>query len=197
MGLMLTGNREVALQLDACSFGLLGLLLPILWIRRRYGLGAEALGLRRGKLRPLLSVGLGVGLAIAYHLGVRHVVFGSPISLPAPRSALAGLFALLSLNGVASIVLGPLSEEVMYRGYLYTYLRGMLGKYSAILLQAALFSGLHLLTWHYGALPRALDVFLLGLLFGVLYDRTKSLTASMACHGTINCLYLAMFSGAP
>ena len=94
--------------------------------------------------------------------------------------------------GFASTVLVPLSEEVLHRGFLYAYLRTVLGKWPALVLQAVMFTALHLRladpSWSYGI--HLADVFLLGLAFGFLYEHTESLYPSIVCHGTIN--YLAI-----
>lgn len=192
VGRILTGDRGVAIALGLYGGELVELCIPILWIQRRYGLGIEALGLKRGKLHPMTSVALGIGIAVAYYVVVRGWVFRTPISITASPSYLAAILTPLSFPGLASTVLTPLHEEVMYRGYLYACLRGPLGKQFALVVQAGLFSGLHFFTWYYGSLPRAIDLFLIGLMLGLLYEKTESLYAPIACHGIIN--YLAMLS---
>jgi membrane protease YdiL (CAAX protease family) len=170
--------------------GLLGLGVPILWIRRRYGLPKEALGLQCGKLRPMTSVALGMGLAVAYYPLIRVHLFPPQIGAGTQPSALALLLSPLSLSGFASTVLTPLGEEVLFRGLLYAFLRQALGTGPALVVQAVLFGALHLGTAPHSTLTLGVDAGLIGLMLGLLYEKTKSLYPSMFCHGTIN--YLAM-----
>lgn len=178
--------------------GLVGLCLPIGYVWKRYSLPRGALGLKRGKLRPMVSVALGIGLAIAYFFLVRIYCFGHPIGLSTNLSSLAFAVVVvpLSLHGFAAIVFAPLSEEVLDRGFLYAYLRTALGRWPALLLQAVVFTGLHG-PWYYSDLQLGLDSLLVGFMLGLLYEKTESLYCSIVCHGTIN--YLAalypMFSG--
>ena len=171
------------------SGGLLGLCLPLLWIRRRQGLTREALGLQRGYLPVWASVALGVGLAILYHLVIRNHLYPPQVGVGTPPSYLALVFTPLSLGGFASVVLTPLSEEVLIRGFLYTALRQTLGTRLALIVQAVVFTAPHLGTSIYSATSIAVDTFLIGLTLVLLYEKTVSLYASILCHIALN--YLA------
>jgi membrane protease YdiL (CAAX protease family) len=182
---VLHGIRITAI-LRQFSDGLLGLCLPIFYLRRRYSIPPAGLGLRRGRLHPLTSVALGVGLAAAYHLLVRaHLpgfLTGDHLSF---RGAL--LFPL-SLHGFSATVLAPLSEEVMFRGFLYLYLRKVLGSLPGLVIQAVLFSGLHGTSYSNSYL--AINRILIGLMLGLLFEKTRSLYPSIVCHSSLNYLLI-------
>ena len=187
LGYVATQDKRIAWILAEFGGALFGLWSAIRSIRRRDGLARPALGLRRGNLHPMTSVALGIGVAITYHLVVQVHLFQSPPAVRPQLSPSVLLLAPLSLDGFPAIVLGPLSEEVLHRGFLYGYLRTAYGSRYALALQAALFSLLHAYP-----LAAAIHAFLVALVLGLLYERTKSLYPSMVCHGTVN--YLSMFS---
>ena len=73
-------------------------------------------------------------------------------------------------------VLGPMIEEIFFRGFLYSAVRKRFGVLIGVLLSAGLFSTLH--TNAVGFLP----IMMLGILMAFLYEITGSLIASMAVH---------------
>ena len=89
------------------------------------------------------------------------------------RSVMAAVVALV-------VVVAPLTEEVIFRGFLFSALRDKMGRWSAIVLSAALFAMAHM------SLSAFVPVFLLGLLLAWVFDHTETLVASMAIHLTHN-----------
>jgi membrane protease YdiL (CAAX protease family) len=87
-----------------------------------------------------------------------------------------GLAALIAVIGL----IGPLGEEVFFRGLAQTALRRRLGALWAIIGSAAFFAIIHLNP--IGLLP----IFLMGLLLGALYQRTGSLAAPFVLHAANN-----------
>jgi len=73
-------------------------------------------------------------------------------------------------------ILGPIIEEIFFRGFLYSAVRKRFGVLSGVLLSAALFSMLH--TNVTGFAP----IIILGILMAFLYETTGSLVAPMAVH---------------
>ncbi len=73
-------------------------------------------------------------------------------------------------------ILGPIIEEIFFRGFLYSAVRKRFGVLSGVLLSAALFSILH--TNIAGFAP----IMILGILMAFLYETTGSLVAPMAVH---------------
>ncbi|MFH1406949.1 MAG: type II CAAX endopeptidase family protein [Candidatus Omnitrophota bacterium] len=73
-------------------------------------------------------------------------------------------------------VIGPVAEEIFFRGFLYPALRNKIGRPSAVAASGILFSLLH--TNLSGLLP----ISILGMLLAYLYERTGSLMAPVAVH---------------
>jgi membrane protease YdiL (CAAX protease family) len=73
-------------------------------------------------------------------------------------------------------ILGPIFEEIFFRGFMYPALKRKIGMGGAILASSALFSALH--TNLVGFLP----IMLLGVLLAYLYERTGNLVASIIVH---------------
>jgi membrane protease YdiL (CAAX protease family) len=87
-----------------------------------------------------------------------------------------GLVALVLVVGI----IGPLGEEIFFRGFAYTACRHRLGPVVGAIASAALFSLAHL---NPGAL---IPIFLMGLLLAALYERTGTLAAPFALHAVNN-----------
>ncbi len=83
---------------------------------------------------------------------------------------------VLSWMLVLITVIGPVAEELFFRGLLYGWLRTRIGVVRGLGLSALLFAGLH------GNAIVFFPIFFLGLLFGWVYERTGSLIAPVAIH---------------
>lgn len=103
---------------------------------------------------------------------------------PHPHGA---TFALML--GIVCVV-GPVAEEVLFRGFVHNALERILGVRLALVLGAALFGLLH-------GLPFALPLALLGLLFGWLRVRYGSLAAPALAHALHNSLTVLLTSVNP
>lgn len=93
---------------------------------------------------------------------------------------------------VTAVVIGPLLEEIVFRGLLQTLLLEVLGResrWAAIVIASALFASVHLgaTTWH--ALP---GLMVLGIVLGWLYERTGSLLPVYLVHAAFNATNIAM-----
>ena len=73
-------------------------------------------------------------------------------------------------------ILGPIIEEIFFRGFLYSAVRKRFGVIAGVLLSAALFSMLHI------NIAGFLPVMILGVLMAFLYETTGSLIAPIAVH---------------
>lgn len=87
-------------------------------------------------------------------------------------------------------VIVPIAEEILFRGFLFGWLRTATGVPAAIVLSAAAFAVAHVTTLS-PDLPELVSlgqVFVLGVLAAMLYERSGSLLPSMALHMTNNYL---------
>lgn len=85
-------------------------------------------------------------------------------------------------------VIGPIVEEVLFRGFLYRLLRKRLPIWAAVLISAAVFSVGH-------GIPVLIPVlFYLGVVFALVVERTRSLYCSIILHVVQNSVaLLALF----
>jgi membrane protease YdiL (CAAX protease family) len=100
--------------------------------------------------------------------------------------------SLLVLSAALTCVLAPICEEFLFRGYVFTALRGWCGTWPAALITGLVFGGIH-----FGSAP-ALDLVpLAGLGFGLclLYRYTGSLYPCIAAHSLNNSLAFAALEG--
>ncbi|MFO7718201.1 MAG: CPBP family intramembrane glutamic endopeptidase [Thermodesulfobacteriota bacterium] len=161
------------------------LFLPVWWLAvRQYGARWRDLGLSGFRLRHL---GLGVvlfvpvlGISAVYQTwlaqqglemqpGLEQVLSGGPFPV---------------LLAVTVVVLAPLAEEVFFRGFLFAGIAKRLSWPVGAVLSAFLFALLHVQPL---AVP---PLFLLGLLFAVLYQRSGSIWPAIILHATLNALAL-------
>lgn len=81
---------------------------------------------------------------------------------------------------LASVIAAPVSEELAFRGLVYTRLKRAMPMWLAAVLSSALFGALH------GDLVWFLYAALLGLLLTWIFERSGSVWASIACHMGFN-----------
>ncbi len=190
--LLETGDAPAPTALDLLGNAIVwgGIVLILLtWLHHVRGEGAGALGLH-GRALPSSSA-WGVLLwasAIPLMLGVAFIWFllfvladATVTTNPmAPLLAEPGESPALYIASVCTAVgLAPFAEEVLFRGFLFPALRGMLGPILAMVGSAALFAALHPLAGFY-------SIFLLGVLLAFVYERTGSLVAPIAMHAIHN-----------
>ena len=73
-------------------------------------------------------------------------------------------------------LVGPAAEEIFFRGLVHGWLRGRVGAWVSIGLTAFVFALMH------NDIVAFLPIFLLGLIFGWVYEKTGSLAAPVAIH---------------
>lgn len=129
-------------------------------------------------------LGLSAPLVVSGVIGV----VSSPAA-PAPAGSETGGVAaqalgqpalVLALGFIALTFLGPLAEEVLFRGVLYRYLRGYLRIWPAIMVQGVLFGVIH------GVSVGLALLLVLGVGTGWLRQRFDSLIAPLALHAVNN-----------
>ncbi len=98
---------------------------------------------------------------------------------------------------VALVILPPLGEETLMRGYLYSGLRSRLKFWPALIITSLLFGAAHLSTGVSGALWAAgVDTFVLSVVLVYLRERSGALYAPIMVHGLNNLVaFFAHFHG--
>lgn len=105
---------------------------------------------------------------------------------PIVQDLLSGRFAFVAAT-VLAVAVAPVVEEILFRGMLYTALRGMMGFWSAAAISAFAFAAVHP-TMPASFLPLAA----LGLVLAVLRESTGSVAPAIVCHGINNALALVL-----
>ena len=191
LGLSLAGPAAVAL----------GAFAAVLCVRRA-GEPWSALGLAP-PARPLRTVGAGLGYAVLGYLAaiVATVLATKVLGWPPMQSGKLGavqgnLPALLGMLAIAWTT-AALGEELLFRGFLQGRLQALLaGRRGAGLLAALAQATLFGLAHAYQGATGILVTGLLGLVFGLLYLRAKSLWPLVIAHGLIDTLsLLALYAG--
>ncbi len=77
-------------------------------------------------------------------------------------------------------IMGPISEEIMFRGLTYHYLKKALPVWLAIIMQAVFFALAHM------NILQGIYTFLMGLLLGVIAEKTGSIVWGMIVHIIVN-----------
>ena len=190
---------EMQFAVELMPFAIIGLLLG----RARH---AEA-GFRRVGLlprHPTRDVRWGlmggvIGFGLAGLSGIIAVALMSLLGEPAPEVAHETLVTLqesFSLNLlltiiISAVIMAPLIEELVFRGVLQTTLmRLMKGRrWPAMLITAAVFSAIH--AWVVPA-QALLSLFVLGLVFSYVYERTGSLLTPILAHAVFNAINIAV-----
>ena len=79
-----------------------------------------------------------------------------------------------------AIIVAPVAEEVIFRGYFYGVIRRYGGRIPAILTSSLLFAAIHV------HLPSVPGLILLATILCLLYERTGSLWAPITMHAAFN-----------
>ncbi len=157
-------------------------------IRARYGGGFwRALGW----VRPPQGFGHAAGLGVLIALGIIGLgLLLRPPQIPMPLLELLKDPWSIALVGAFAVTLGPLCEELAFRGFLLPWLTRLIRPGPAILVTGALFAFLHgpeyAWSWRH-----VLLIALAGSAFGVVRYRTGSTAAAAAAHATYNMVFFA------
>lgn len=91
------------------------------------------------------------------------------------------------------VTIVPIIEELLFRGYLQTWIKGHVGYKAAIVITAAIFALFHYTTTQgIGNLELLVSLFILALFLGWIFERERSLWASIGLHATFNALSIGM-----
>lgn len=185
----LSDNPWLELLLSGISALALGL---VLWIFLKYRKRSfKDLGFKKPKLSDFgwLAVAVIVYfilLSISLTLAGLVPGFNADQQQDVGYSGIAGAQLILAFIGL--VILPPLAEEMMFRGFMY---RGMASKWPKILsalLTSFLFGLVHF-QWNVGV-----DVFVLSLVLIALYEKTKNLWMCVGLHALKNFIaFLALF----
>lgn len=180
---------SVMIYATACA-----LVITPLWWRRGASAIRTTLGLTR--LASWKQLGLAVPVWVLYMLTT--IIAGVAVKLLLPwidthQAQDIGFQGIDTPIGYvivffALVVLPPIAEELMFRGYLFGRLRQRLGFISSALVVSALFGLVH------GQWNVAIDTFILSMFLCYLRERTGTIWTGMVLHGLKNAVaYFLLF----
>lgn len=160
-----------------------GLFIALGWRGRK---PAELFGFERHSFRRTLALGAGL-LAAALPLVYAAMIVAGHWARPEQGQEEAVRLLTLSEGFaprmaviLAAVVVAPMVEEFLFRGYLYGVLRRYLGPAAGIALNSALFAGIHL------HVPSLGPLFALAVCLTLAYEATGSLLVPMTMHALFN-----------
>jgi membrane protease YdiL (CAAX protease family) len=149
----------------------------------------KSIGLVRPELRDVgyALVGYAVYFALFMAISVATKVFVPGLDLEQEQEigfSKDTTGAALALVFVSLVILPPITEEIVMRGFLYTGLRNRVPKLSAAIITSIVFAIAHLQWGSGNALlwAAALDTFVLSMILVYLREKTNSLWSPIAVH---------------
>ena len=128
------------------------------------------------------------GVLVALSVGLLSSVVPMPEG-PLPMEELFEQPGALLLFAVASVLLGPAIEEVVFRGFLYPAIARRNGVVAAIAVTSAVFSLMHY-SQYGGHWALLLLLFYVGAVFGIVRHRSGSTKATTVLHAAYNATFL-------
>lgn len=172
------------------TFLIEGIVLLLLWgfLKRRHS-NFKELGLRsKPKWETILWVGFGYLIYIIPFFIIvellHHFIPGFNINQKQEIGFNYNTHGqILWLVFISLVLLPPIVEEILFRGFLYSGLKTKLPKIYAAILTSAIFASLHLLEGQRSLLWIAgLDTFILSIVLVFLLEKTGNLYASIGLH---------------
>jgi membrane protease YdiL (CAAX protease family) len=205
--LFVIASLAVSLLVGVIVFSRLGsawkLLLPqILWYCLTFGLLKWLLMLRYDQpfwrslgWRPIpFGAALGsllMGPTLMIAIGLLGAALHTP-QIELPFQQLLGSTASTVLLGIVVVILGPVCEELAFRGFLMPLLMRSLGAAGGIIVTGFLFGSIHGYEYEW-SWRHMLLISLVGCTFGWAKYKTRSTVASVLMHSTFNLTQFAAF----
>lgn len=165
---------------------------------RRHGQSLRDLGVKANDFLKNVKTGMVGYIAVIPPMLVGFMVLAALMNFfsyePAPQNVVqiylkknTGHYLFVLTLFVA--VIGPIFEEIFFRGFAYAALKRRLGVVKAMVLTAAVFAGFHM------NLTAFVPIFFLGLFLCYLYESTGSLVPSISAHILHNSIMVVMTLG--
>lgn len=150
------------------------------WHIYRNNLNLKEIGFRRDNLLKYILIGVVLGIPMAI---IEYFILTPAAAFPAFKVQ----YLLRDLLYMAAFV--GLGEELLFRGLIQRDMMNLFGWKWGLFGASIMFGVMHL-TWR--SIPEVGFTFVAGLIFGYLYYRTNSLTASIVAHGVANTILVAV-----
>jgi membrane protease YdiL (CAAX protease family) len=155
------------------------------------------LALRSGVATFLVAMPLVMGTSYAWELLLERM------GLPETKQELVGILegthsARLRWVFIAvATLLVPVTEEAVFRGGIFRYMRDRAPRWFSIAASSAIFGAMHV-SWsdHMNGLPSLLPLIVLASIFCVAYERTGQIGTSIVAHALFNLnMIVLVFAG--
>jgi membrane protease YdiL (CAAX protease family) len=177
----------------------IGVTCFVLWVvLRRYGQSLKELGFRIRPLWGLVKSGILAYVAVIPPLILGFVILSAVMyffSMEPEPQAVVQIYLkdstqpyLLFLTFFVA-ALGPVMEEIFFRGFAYAGLRKRFGVWPGAILSSAVFAALHM------NLAAFFPIFFLGMFLAVLYEASGSLVPSITAHMLHNTVMAGLLMG--
>ena len=191
----------IAIVQQVIGHGPLIVLFLIMLRRRPDGLQRVGIAPRQPK-RAIVeaSVALLIGVSAVLALNFLCVWIGKRMGEPEPEVGHilleivrhADSILPIALLSVSAVILAPILEELVFRGFLQTALLSIIGgsnRRAVVLLSALIFAAVHGGVAQWQTLP---GLFVLGVIFGWLYERRGNLLPCILTHMAFNATMIAL-----
>ncbi len=141
-------------------------------------------------LLKLFFKSVGIVFLLNFFTGLLVLIIESLFGIEStvPKGWQAAIYApnsfILLTTLVLAFTLGPVVEEIFFRGFLYNALKTRVSYKLAAVFQATVFSALH-----FYDLVNTLIILLWGIFFLVIYEKSKNLLAPIFVHGIKNAFW--------
>ncbi len=191
MGTTTWGAAQHTIAAGCVLLGLYAALVGIVWgMSTTSGLRlSEAVGLSRTASSRWYAAAVGSAVVgWVFSAGYVMVLTALGVRMPAENVAVYTLLARgpvgVAVTVVLLVVAAPVAEEIVYRGVLLPSLGERWGITVGLVASAAIFSAVHLSV--VGLVP----LMVVGLLFGWLFMKSRSLRVAMVAHAAFNAIGL-------
>lgn len=169
------------------------MLVAIYVFLNRYKTNFKLIGLTGPKLRDIGLGLLAAPLYYAVYVVVVYIISHFVHSLNINQVQNIGFTGVTSnvqliMTFISLVILPPLVEEIIFRGFLYSSLKKAMPKVAAVVVASLIFASAHLPEGGVAGplYIAALDTFILSLFLIYLRERTGNLWSSMTLHGLKN-----------
>lgn len=155
--------------------------ITILFLKYMYQISTIDIGLTAENWRIICLVGVIIGFVKTTIVTIPTIVFFPEQNVSfGPPGSFYREPAILLLGLIVGVIIGPICEELIFRGIFYGYLRKRMRMGIAIAINTLIFVILH------DTYPKAIAALLTGIIVCNLYERTGSLLFCIVIHSASN-----------
>lgn len=137
----------------------------------------------------IIAISQLIGIVLLYTFKTSHV---DQVAVKHVKEAMSNPLQLWVMIFTVVIIV-PILEEILFRGFLQTWLKGLLGRIKAIVVVSLVFALFHFSTTQGSENIELLSaLFLLSCFLGFIKERQQSLWASIGLHSTFNLISVSI-----